>query len=447
MGIRYIWGKYTSEKRWTEGTQLDMDSVWVPYSSKGSSYPYYMVACKSKPTLNRTDGCFEYSGEYSLTSTMSLVSESNKFGTDEFPYVMFSDQIHFTGESDNDSPITKTHNCLEYIYRRYLHAYWRYFQDYNAPSDRKPYCLNCISKNDANDTYHFYYCARTQRDYPDEFQNWVSSARSSEYPSYDLDDDGYFYYAEDQDIIDPTKVTIPDFISFGDTITITVTPSEDAVASSYGSISYRYEYSTNNGGSWQLINTTTSTTQQFTVPEDATQLKVRVRSSDNIGYTSADYVESELVAVTPRGDLGISGEDSDLGVVKSGFTFMVTSETVSEADVTIATAGHEWSFKAAIGTSYNVDIFDLVTGTNSITITASAQVVNGTISATRTHQYTKLEQTFDPGDTVLINNEGVPFYSLQVAEGIKCSDGKMLDVELGDILSRLKAIESQRKAG
>ena len=293
----------------------------------------------------------------------------------------------------------------------------------------------------------FYYCARTQRDYPDEFQNWVSSARSSEYPSYDLDDDGYFYEAETQDNIDPTKVTIPDFISFGDTITITVTPSEDAVASSYGSISYRYEYSTNNGGSWQLINTTTSTTQQFTVPEDATRLKVRVRSSDNIGYTSADYVESELVAVTPRGDLGISGEDSDLGVVKSGFTFMVTSETVSEADVTIATAGHEWSFKAAIGTSYNVDIFDLVTGTNSITITASAQVVNGTISATRTHQYTKLEQTFDPGDTVLINNEGVPFYSLQVAEGIKCSDGKMLDVELGDILSRLKAIESQRKAG
>lgn len=443
MGIRYIWGKYTSEKRWTEGTQLDMDSVWVPYSSKGSTYSYYMVACKSKPTLNRTNGCFEYSGEYSLTSSMSNVSESNNFGTDEFPYVMFSDQIHFTGESDNDSPITKTHNCLEYIYRRYLHAYWRYFMDRNAPSDRKPYCLNCISKNDANDTYHFYYCARTQRDYPDEFQNWVSSARSSEYPSYDLDDDGYFYYAEDQDVIDPDGVTIPDLILYGDTITITVDPSSDAEASNYGTISYRYERSIDGGQSWQLITTTPNLTQTFKIPDDATKIKFRVRAQDNIGYTSADYVESKEVTISAAGSLAISGEDKDLGTITSGIDFYVSSEDVTEALVTISTGGYSWKFTAQVGQTYTIDIFDLVNGSNTVAITATAEVVSGTLTATRTYQYTKAAQEFETGDAYTINQNGAVFYPLLVAEGVKLSDGRTLDVALSSIMERLKQIEQQ----
>ena len=443
MGIRYIWGKYTSEKRWTEGTKLDIDSVWVPYSSKGSSYPYYMVACKSKPTLNRTDGCFEYSGEYSLTSSMSNVSESNNFGTDEFPYVMFSDQIHFTGESDNDSPITKTHNCLEYIYRRYLHAYWRYFMDRNAPSDRKPYCLNCISKNDANDTYRFYYCARTQRDYPDEFQNWVSSARSSEYPSYDLDDDGYFYYAEDQDVIDPDGVTIPDLILYGDTITITVDPSADAEASNYGTISYRYERSIDGGQSWQLITTTPNLTQTFKIPDDATKIKFRVRAQDNIGYTSADYVESKEVTISAAGSLAISGEDKDLGTITSGIDFYVSSEDVTEALVTISTGGYSWKFTAQVGQTYTIDIFDLVNGSNTVAITATAEVVSGTLTATRTYQYVKAVQEFETGDAYTINQNGSVFYPLLVAEGVKLSDGRTLDVALSSIMERLKQIEQQ----
>lgn len=443
MGIRYIWGKYTSEKRWTEGTRLDIDSVWVPYSSKGSSYSYYMVACKSKPTLNRTNGRFEYSGEYSLTSSMSMVSESNNFGTDKFPYVMFSDQIHFTGESDNDSPITKTHNCLEYIYRRYSHAYWRYFHDINAPSDRKPYCLNCISKNDANDTYHFYYCARTQRDYPDEFQNWVSSARSSEYPSYDLDDDGYFYYAEDQDVIDPDGVTIPDLILYGDTITITVDPSADAEVSNYGTISYRYESSIDNGQSWQLITTTPNLTQTFKIPDEATKIKFRVRAQDNIGYTSADYVESKEVTISAAGSLAISGEDKDLGTITSGIDFYVSSEDVTEALVTISTGGYSWKFTAQVGQTYTIDIFDLVNGSNTVAITATAEVVSGTLTATRTYQYAKAVQEFETGDTYTINQNGSVFYPLLVAEGVKLSDGRTLDVALSSIMERLKQIEQQ----
>lgn len=432
MGIRYIWGKYNYTEKY-----VDHKSVTNRRISLGAGIDRVLLCRSSSFSLNSKTGKYSYSGYVMPISDNYAPAKASTY-----PCVIFSNSRDYG--STGDEIHVSLSNILEYAERRYTSSYWK-LKNIGTTS-RPNYVLNIYDDSNGNSYSSCYHHMPEREQYPSTRVSWVSDARASAYPNYGTSG-SYFYEAETQDNIDPTKVTIPDFISFGDTITITVTPSEDAVASSYGSISYRYEYSTNNGGSWQLINTTTSTTQQFTVPEDATRLKVRVRSSDNIGYTSADYVESELVAVTPRGDLGISGEDSDLGVVKSGFTFMVTSETVSEADVIIATAGHEWSFKAAIGTSYNVDIFDLVTGTNSITITASAQVVNGTISATRIHQYTKLEQTFDPGDTVLINNEGVPFYSLQVAEGIKCSDGKMLDVELGDIFSRLKAIESQRKAG
>lgn len=432
MGIRYIWGKYNYTEKY-----VDEKSTSNSFIRLGPGFDRVLLCRSSSFSLNSKTGKYSYSGIINPISDYDTPQRA-----DIYSCAIFSNSEEY-GSTGNEIEVSLS-NILEYAERRYTSPYWKLK---NIGTSSKPSYFLYIYKDFNGNSYSSCYHHTSRREqYPSTRVAWVSDARASAYPNYGVSG-SYYYIAETQDNIDPTKVTIPDFISFGDTITITVTPSEDAVASSYGSISYRYEYSTNNGGSWQLINTTTSTTQQFTVPEDATRLKVRVRSSDNIGYTSADYVESELVAVTPRGDLGISGEDSDRGVVKSGFTFVVTSETVSEADVTIATAGHEWSFKAAIGTSYNVDIFDLVTGTNSITITASAQVVNGTISATRTHQYTKLEQTFDPGDTVLINNEGVPFYSLQVAEGIKCSDGKMLDVELGDILSRLKAIESQRKAG
>lgn len=334
MSTRYVWGKYTSEKRWTEGTQSDTDSVWVPYSSKGSTYSYYMVACKSKPTLNRTDGCFEYSGEYSLTSSMSMVSDSINFGTDEFPYVMFSDQIHFTGESDNDSPITKTHNCLEYIHRRYLHAYWRYFYDNTAPNDRKPYCLNCISKNDANDTYLFYYCARTLRDYPDEFQSYVSNRSPSAYPSYDLDSDGYFYYAEDQDVIDPSSVNLPESIRYNSDITISITPSSDAQTNRYGNITYTYQYKFDNG-SWTTIETTSETSVELHIPSGKSSIQARVLAQDDIGFTSSTYVLSSTVSIYAS-DPPSAPSSISVDRTVEGFTTTVTVGEATDTDGTIA---------------------------------------------------------------------------------------------------------------
>ena len=437
MGIRYIWGKYTSEKRWTLNNLGEFRSITVPVEDS-ITYKYSMVACPNKPSFNASTGKVYYPHtDWDYSNPMSIVSESNSYGTDEFPYVFFIDKDE---RPSRGNTITNA-EVYEYMYRKYLHAYWRYFWQSSGSSNRR--CeLNCIRANDAGDTYSYYYYSRVQNDYPDEFQSYVSNRSPSAYPNYGVSG-SYYYIAETQDNIDPTKVTIPDFISFGDTITITVTPSEDAVASSYGSISYRYEYSTNNGGSWQLINTTTSTTQQFTVPEDATRLKVRVRSSDNIGYTSADYVESKEVTISAAGSLVISGEDKDLGIVTSGIDFYVSSEDVAEALVTISTGGYSWKFTAQVGQTYTIDIFDLVNGSNTVTITATAEVVSGTLTATRTYQYAKAVQEFETGDAYTINQNGSVFYPLLVAEGVKLSDGRTLDIALSSIMERLKQIEQQ----
>lgn len=428
MGIRYIWGKYNYTEKY-----VDDKSVTNRRISLGAGIDRVLLCRSSSFSLNSKTGKYSYRGTVMPISENYAPSQASTY-----PCVIFSNSRDYS--STGDEIDVSLSNILEYAERRYTSSYWKLKN--TGTTSRPNYALNIYDDRNGNSYSSCYHHMPSREQYPSTRVAWVSNARASAYPNYGVSG-SYFYEAETQDNIDPTKVTIPDFISFGDTITITVTPSEDAVASSYGSISYRYEYSTNNGGSWQLINTTTSTTQQFTVPEDATRLKVRVRSSDNIGYTSADYVESKEVTISAAGSLAISGEDKDLGVVTSGIDFYVSSEDVTEALVTISTGGYSWKFTAQVGQTYTIDIFDLVNGSNTVTITATAEVVSGTLTATRTYQYAKAAQEFETGDAYTINQNGSVFYPLLVAEGVKLSDGRTLDVALSSIMERLKQIEQQ----
>ena len=447
MGVRYVWGKYTSEKRY-----------YYDYDTWGGSDPGYWVnesyvstrdrlfGMTKEPTLDRYTGKITY-----IPSSNERVVGSTAYSidTNDYPYALYAT---VTGSSWNGpsgssttSSYNQTINCPitpiaddnddRYILfrRHYTNTDWSFYS-----SDG--YNVRC---QNGRTYYDFYVYEAKGSYYPDEFQNYVSSRTSSSYPSFDLDSDGYFYYAEDQDNIDPDGVTIPDLILYGDTITITVDPSGDAEASNYGTISYRYERSVDGGQSWQLITTTPNLTQTFKIPDDATKIKFRVRAQDNIGYTSADYVESKEVTISAAGSLAISGEDKDLGTITSGIDFYVSSEDVTEALVTISTSGYSWKFTAQVGQTYTIDIFDLVNGSNTVAITATSEVVSGTLTATRTYQYTKAAQEFETGDAYAINQNGSIFYPLLVAEGVKLSDGRTLDVALSSIMERLKQIEQQ----
>lgn len=463
MGIRYIWSK----KERVYDPHLSRDLQPTPtenYNTGGGYNTHYMVGMKTMPTFDSSEGesswrYFKYTGDYYIGSSLreipsqtypymcpingttsddTVVNKRVSYGFDRY---MSTGEKNGTIKLDPGIGYVAEGACIYQAYRNASDYFW-WLTEQSTSKGYTEYSLGPQSGYDDDGRGSIYEVNGEYRQGPGSFIAYVSSASASAYPNYGVSG-SYYYIAETQDNIDPTKVTIPDFISFGDTITITVTPSEDAVASSYGSISYRYEYSTNNGGSWQLINTTTSTTQQFTVPEDATRLKVRVRSSDNIGYTSADYVESKEVTISAAGSLAISGEDKDLGTVTSGIDFYVSSEDVTEALVTISTGGYSWKFTAQVGQTYTIDIFDLVNGSNTVTITATAEVVSGTLTATRTYQYTKTAQEFESGNAYAINQNGSVFYPLLVAEGVKLSDGRTLDVALSSIMERLKQIEQQ----
>ena len=97
------------------------------------------------------------------------------------------------------------------------------------------------------------------------------------------------------DSIDPSYVGFSSTpLTPGQSVSILVSPRN----SSYGTISYKFQYSTNGGSSWTDIGDfTTSTSKSVTIPSSATQYKARVQAKDNIGFTSTTYVESSNMSV------------------------------------------------------------------------------------------------------------------------------------------------------
>ena len=428
MGIRYIWGKYNYTEKYVDEKSKSNSLIRL-----GPGIDRVLLCRSSSFRLNSKTGRYSYSGYVMPISVNYAASRASTY-----PCVIFSNSRDY-GSTGDDINVSLS-NILEYAERRYTSSYWK-FKNIGTTSSPN-YVLYIYDDLNGNSYSSCYHHMSRQEQYPSTRVGWVSDARASAYPNYDVSG-SYFYEAETQDNIDPDGVMIPDFILYGDTITVTVDPSADAEASNYGTISYRYERSIDGGQSWQLITTTPNLTQTFKIPDDATKIKFRVRAQDNIGYTSADYVESKEVTISAAGSIAISGEDKDLGTITSGIDFYVSSEDVTEALVTISTGGYSWKFTAQVGQTYTIDIFDLVNGSNTVAITATAEVVSGTLTATRTYQYAKAVQEFETGDAYTINQNGAVFYPLLVAEGVKLSDGRTLDVALSSIMERLKQIEQQ----
>lgn len=325
MSTRYIWGKYTSKKKWTLNNLGEISSMTVPVENS-ATYKYSMIACPNKPSFNASTGKVYYPyTDWDYSNPMSMVSESNHYGTDEFPYVFFIDKDERPSKGNT---ITNA-EVYEYVNRKYLHAYWIYFWQSSKCK------LNCIAKNDASDTYDYYYYARSQGNYPDEFQEYVSNRSPSAYPNYDLNpSDGYFYYSEDQDIIDPSSVNLPESIRYNSDITISITPSSDAQTNSYGNITYTYQYKFDNG-SWTTIETTSETSVELHIPSDKSSIQARVLAQDDIGFTSSTYVLSSTVSIYAS-DPPSAPSSISVDRTVEGFTTTVTVGEATDTDGTIA---------------------------------------------------------------------------------------------------------------
>ena len=294
---------------------------------------------------------------------------------------------------------------------------------------------------------HIYIGERCSHNDKGEFNSWISSSINSTYPSGDISG-SYFYESETQDNLDPISVSIPSIILPNQEIQITVSPSSDAQNNTYGTISYLYEYCVDDG-SWTAISTTNSTSVNFTVPATALTIQVRVRVQDNIGFTSNDYVTSSKVNIVSDGLLNISGEDGDIGTVVNDISFTVTSDVLSEAEVTVTIGSYVESFIATIGQEYFINIFDvLIAQGGSIVIVATGNYNGTQLNKTRSLIYKKSGQSF-PSDNASITMLGTaqnPQYPLSVSEAIRCQGDITLDVFLANLQASMQSVLSQVEA-
>ena len=138
----------------------------------------------------------------------------------------------------------------------------------------------------------------------------VSSASSGAYPANSYSG-SYWYVSVGSDNIDPTAVTYPANIFTNQKVTITVTPRSNTYG---GTISYKYEYTTN-GTTWQVLNnSTTQTSVSLTVPDTATTFQARATAMDNMGFTSTTAISGTSRIVYNIDPISVTFNEEDLQV-------------------------------------------------------------------------------------------------------------------------------------
>lgn len=126
----------------------------------------------------------------------------------------------------------------------------------------------------------------------DSSYGFLSSSSASAYPNNSYSG-SYWYVYQGSDSIDPT-ISYPSSIFKNQNVKISVSPASNTYG---GTISYKYEYTTD-GSTWTTANSgTTATSVDVTIPSTATTFQARVTASDNMGFTSTTAVTGANVTV------------------------------------------------------------------------------------------------------------------------------------------------------
>lgn len=144
----------------------------------------------------------------------------------------------------------------------------------------------------------------------------LSSDTSSTYPA-DNYKGSYWYVYQGSDSIDPT-ISYPSSVFKNQNVKITVSPASNTYG---GTISYKYEYTTD-GSTWTTANSsTTATSVDVTIPSTATTFQARVTASDNRGFTSTTAVAGASIPVY---DIDPTAVTYDTEAVSAGSEITVT---------------------------------------------------------------------------------------------------------------------------
>lgn len=122
----------------------------------------------------------------------------------------------------------------------------------------------------------------------------VIGAVQSQYPTDGVSGD-YWYVYQGSDSIDPTAITTPATIRLGKPITVTISPSTSKAYG--GNVSYRYQVNRNGSGWTDVQASTPNTSISYQVPLGTASLQFRVQASDDLGFTSTDWITSDQIEV------------------------------------------------------------------------------------------------------------------------------------------------------
>lgn len=351
MSDRYVWEKWTA--KFTPSAKSAVTSVYV-----GSNYPTMCTAI--------TWYADENGAVYPKASgSTRVLTPGNAASPTDYPYAVV-DGLDYAYNCSNTS--------LMWMVTTTSGNYLRAVEEFGSLSGSTFY---------------------RQRVPPDGVSGGTKqSTLSSADPDKYLKDKAvgtYFYDYLGSDNIDPTSVTYSASSPVqGQSITIQVSPRSNTYG---GTVSYQYQYSINNGSTWTNIDSpTTSTSKSFTIPSSATQFKARVRASDNMGFTSTDYVTGENLTVRePTAKYTITLTASSGGTVSGGGTYEEgTSVTVratafsgyrfsrwTEDGVTVS-SNSSYTFTVTKNRTLRA-VFSVIPPSYSITVTASP-TTGGTVS-------------------------------------------------------------------
>lgn len=305
MGARYIWGKYTKERRyyWDSKYWDNNFTYWVQESNTSNSYDV-LLGVTNKPSLDRYTGRASHSGgTYKYISSTGYSIDSN-----DYPWAVYvtakgpsysgptfgligtrDDTFSFDATKDDDDDRYIVFN------RGYTNTDWKFTTDDGSGSKSG---FNVGLYGSSSKSWFAFTTYKAEGSYfPDEFQQWLTSSDVSSYPNFGVSIlDGYFYNSQEQDIIDPDSVSIPDLILYNTDISIEIVPSNAALNNKYGNITYTYSYKFNDT-EWTDIKTISETTCSLHIPSDKQTVQVRVRVQDDIGFVSTTYVTSKEVPI------------------------------------------------------------------------------------------------------------------------------------------------------
>ncbi len=278
MSTRYVWGKYTVEKKWGDS----------PQSTQFLPIPFSAPAGQSNWPAGYTGSAVTYDDGASLwadsKSTCSI--KNGRVLTAQVQTDITADTFMYT-------PYASGNDIQAWAQSGVIGSGCWYIMG-NA-STGSGWALTCFSKNNTSRLLDIYY--RETEQTIGTFVANVSSSTSNQYPTAaggGVSSANWYKYIG-SDSVDPLSVRyMTEGIRPGDEIKVSVSPS--AGVKYGGTIRYLYQYSLN-GGSWTDIAAATDTSISFPVPANAKTVRFRVRAQDDMGFTSSTYVTGALVTV------------------------------------------------------------------------------------------------------------------------------------------------------